>query len=207
MSSTSVSGSKLTHRELQQRRRLLQRRPLSGACAPSGFESNENPSRCIALDYVCGSPTYMLRIAQLTMTKPAALTVGIVSSIVASSVMMNLNQCNLAGNGTWSWLLQMDEAAGTLTTGRRPAGQPDPQSGYCMMNEVLQGALVVPATTSAPVQADGSFTAAPIPALMVPIFIDAGGSSAILLPMKQVRFANVKLSRSAAASANTTRRG
>lgn len=170
---------------------------LVGACAPQGAVCTAVTSRCIALDDPCGKSSYTMRMSQLTITAPQVLAQGLVASIVANGVQMNLPECNLQGNGAFSWLLQFDEVAQTLTTGgARP--EADPTSGYCMMDEVLLSGgspmTIAPATTPAVISKDGTFSAAPISAITIPIFLDLAGSSYVLIPMKKVTIHDGKLS-------------
>jgi hypothetical protein len=166
---------------------------LTGACAPTGAKCEMVQSRCIALDDPCGKGFSTHRISQLTVTKPTSLSMGLAGSIVTSSVQMNLPDCNLQGNGTFSWLLQFDELNGLMTTGATRPEQ-SPTSGYCMMDEFLSGILVAPTTTSMSIDKDGVVNAAKIPSLNIPIFLDLAGSSYVLIPMRGVSLHDAKLS-------------
>lgn len=69
---------------------------------------------------VCRSPSFDMRISQLTITKPDGLTAAknpVVAGILSDDVTPNLPECNLLGNGTFSWLLSFDLANSKLRTG------------------------------------------------------------------------------------------
>jgi hypothetical protein len=146
-------------------------------------------SDCIALEDYSASKTPVLRMAQLTMTKPDALAgSGVVPKVVANAVTMNLPACFLEGGGTFSWLLQFDETTGKLKTGgAKPVD--DPSAGYAFVDEMLkqgdQTFHVAPIELDAAVGADGTFAAAKGIDLIVPIYLDAAATSIVLLPLKQ----------------------
>jgi hypothetical protein len=152
------------------------------ACSPKDPACNQVTSCCIALADNQGAATAGLRISQLTFAKPALLVSGgLVGNLVANSVQMNLDQCNLAGGGTFSWLLQFDPAKDTLRTGgAKPAA--DPFGGYCFVNELLGGLAIAPVEVQSGL-ASGSF-AAGVGDMIVPIFLDASASQYVLLPLK-----------------------
>lgn len=102
----------------------------AGPCAPSCEATSGVESACVALVDNTDKSTFGLRIAQLAFSKPAALANPLLGAMITDGVTMSLEECNLDGAGTISWLLQFDTAAGTLTTGT--AGAVDsPTAGYC----------------------------------------------------------------------------
>jgi hypothetical protein len=139
-------------------------------------------SECIALkDNATGSID--LRIAQLTVSEPPVFSKGVVANIVANGVQMNLEECNLAGAGTFSWLLSFDPATSMVKTGgAKPVA--DPSTGYCFVNEMLSGKQVSPVTVASGLMA-GLFQSN-VNAINVPIYLDAAASNYILLPLHAV---------------------
>jgi hypothetical protein len=122
-------------------------------------------------------------MGQITFAKPAIFTAGLVGNIVTNSLQMNLGQCNLAGGGTFSWLLEYDTATDTLKTGgAKPAA--DPSVGYCFVNEMLSGIQIAPVSTNANLMIGE--LAANVGSLILPMYLDAMASSHILLPLKEV---------------------
>jgi hypothetical protein len=158
----------------------------AGACAPK--------ASCIATDKDCiglvdnsGKAKFGLRMSELDITTPDALTKGIIKQTVQSSVTPNVPSCNLMGAATFSWLIQFDTAAGTLKTGgAKPVT--DPTAGYAFDDEmVTQGTAtfhVQPITVMSMPDASGNFTTPKsTDTLYIPIFLDATGTQVVLLPM------------------------
>jgi hypothetical protein len=136
-------------------------------------------------------------MADLTFTAPTAFTKGIVKSVITSSVTPNAPQCDLAGNGTFSWLLAFDSATGTLTTGGAKP-QPVPAISYSFVSEDIPtlggGSLHLGTVTLAsPLDASchGTSTKGDV---NVPIYLDAGATSAVVLPLHQVQFSSLTVS-------------
>jgi hypothetical protein len=190
---------------------------LAAACGGGGGNSNNNgtpdafvpaacaPSAaCTAPDKTClglvdnnGKTSFGLRMSELDLTSPKALITGVVGNVVAGSITPNDVACNLDGRATFSWLLQFDTTAGTLKTGgARPVA--DATTGYSFDDEMIdQGANtfhVQPVTFNARPDASGNFAVTTGTDLIVPIFLDAAGSTTILLPLHQARIAMGTLS-------------
>lgn len=152
-------------------------------------------SECVALaDNSATATTASLRMSQLTITKPAALAEGLVASIVGSSVVMKNADCRLNGTGLFSWLLQFDLSAKTLTTGGAPPVA-DPNDGYCFVSGPTLGTDVAPTVLPAEISADGSFsaTAGADQVITVPIFLDAAATSGVLLQLHAAKISGGKL--------------
>jgi len=163
----------------------------SGAatCAPT--------AACTAADKTCLGlvdnsklTKFGLRMSELDLTAPAALTTGIVKSTVQGNVTPDEKPCNLDGSATFSWLLQFDTVAGTLKTGgAKPVT--DPSMGYSFDDEMItQGPTtfhVQPITYTVTPDATGKFSVVTGQDLIVPIFLNATGSSVVLLPLKAAR--------------------
>jgi hypothetical protein len=151
------------------------------ACDPVAAECREVTSDCIALTDNTGASPFGLRMGQLTVTKPDVLAKGLVASTIANGVTMNLGQCNLAGGGTFSWLLQFDTMTNKLLTG---GGKPtaDPKAGYCFTDEMLMGFQISPVSIDSALMG-GSFSAK-VGDIIVPIYLDAMAKGVVLLPLK-----------------------
>jgi len=171
-----------------------------GGCAPK--------ASCTAADKTClglvdnkGLTKFGLRMSELDVTSPAALTSGIVKTTVAGNVTPNNKPCNESGAATFSWLLQFDTAAKTLKTGgAKPVA--DANAGYSFDDEmIMQGtppkAFHVQPVTLMGVTPDattGAFSVAMGLDLIVPIFLNDTGTSVVLLPLHQARLATGTLS-------------
>jgi hypothetical protein len=165
-------------------------------CAP-GAACMAVDKDCIGLVDNAAQPSAGLRMSQLSLTKPSALNTGLVKNVVQGGVLPNIPTCNLGGSATFNWLLQFDIAGGTLKTGgAKPVA--DPSTGYLFVDEmVTQNGTqfhLQPVTMSATVGPNGDFNVATGVDLLVPIYLDAGGTQVVILPMHKVRFINGKLS-------------
>jgi hypothetical protein len=159
-----------------------------GPCAPTPACTTV-PSSCIALVDNAGQTTFGLRMNQITITTPPALSTGIVASTFGSAALPDLPACNLPGQGTLDWLLQFDTVNGTLTTGgAKPVA--DETQGYCFDNDMIPQGMqtfsLQPVVLSAPIQG-GTFNATQGLDLVVPIFLDQAATMVVLLPLRQVR--------------------
>ena len=160
--------------------------PLPGRCAPTDPSCPALSADCLALYDYSGQPSFTLRMAQLSITRPPVLITDVFYSIIGDGVNINLPTCNVSGKGTFSWLMQFDTTAGTLTTGgAKPKA--DPTAGFCFERD--QAAGIGPIQIAAPVAADGSFQAAPIDFLSIPIYLDMTATSYVQLPLHDVRIA------------------
>lgn len=154
---------------------------------------SEVESACLALEDNAGATTFGLRMAQLNITKPAALSQGLVAQIVGNSIVMKNTACRLNGTGLFSWLLEFDTAAKTLRTGGAPPVT-DPNAGYCFVDGPALGATIAPTTLPLEIAADGSFSAqATDQVITVPIFLDAAGEDGVLLPLHAAKLSGGKL--------------
>ena len=166
----------------------------SGAtCAPTGACAAVN-SDCLGLeDNSAKKDQIGLRVSQLTVAKPDALKAGAVKLIVDKGVYENLSDCNVNGNGTFSWLLEFDRTNNKLKTGgAKPVT--DPHAGYCFVNQTIEGFDVASATLDATVGADGKFSVTMGQDLIVPIFLDPQATSQVLLPLHNLVMTGATLS-------------
>jgi hypothetical protein len=167
--------------------------PAGGSCEPAaGCPSVV--SDCVAFADQAGADTFALRISQLTVTAPAALTDTTVKNLLAKGVTLDDgDSCQSAdgfslfsGDGTFNWILQFDLAAGTLKTGGAEL-QTDPTKPYCFLDGEIATFDVAP--LEAPITLDGNtFTIDEFRDVAVPIFTDpADQSKVIILPLRAVR--------------------
>jgi hypothetical protein len=162
-------------------------------CAPENDSAcniaREVESECISLVDNSKSSKFTLRIAQLEITAPSALSDNpTLSNVIGAGVRMNLPEC-LKGttdtNGTFTWLFQFDLDANTLKTGGA-LPEADPTRGYAFLTEDIDGFDVSPITLDLPIDADGSFEVVEGQDLIVPIFLDAAATDKVFLPLSDV---------------------
>lgn len=160
----------------------------------------EVPSRCVALEDACVAPDVLFRVSQLNMAKPAALSAGAVAALIANASLMDLPECHLTGTGAFSWLIHVDLAKQNfMSGGAEPVAKPS--DGYCFTKQKsFQGA-----DTPIVVDPQGGFvtvdsneekvTFTEITSLNVPVYTDQSGTNAIVLPIHQLRFNSVTMSK------------
>lgn len=152
-------------------------------------------SECVGLVDNKGQTKFGLRMSELAVEKPAALSTGIVATIVGGAVALASPECNLSGSGTFSWLLEFDTATSKLKTGgAKPVA--DPTTGFSFVDEMLGGKQVSPITFDTKPDASGNFAVTTGQDLVVPIFLDAAATQYVLLPLKKARIAMGTLSAS-----------
>jgi len=165
------------------------------ACAAECDANKGIKSDCIAIEDNSSADVYGLRMAQIVITKPSALTYEgnpIVSQLIDSGVTMNLEDCNLTGDGTFSWLLQFDTTTGKLKTGGALPAK-DPTAGYCFVNQMLGGTDVKPLVVDAKPDADGKFSVDVGGDVIVPIFLGSADDF-VLLPLRDAKIINATVS-------------
>ncbi|MEP7123583.1 MAG: hypothetical protein ABJE95_21825 [Byssovorax sp.] len=154
-------------------------------CSPGAQCPQVASSKCISLADNSAAKQFTLRMANLTLTAPPALTKGLVKGVVQNGVTMNLAPCNLNGGGTFSWLLQFDTATGMIKTG---GGKPadDPTKGYSFVDEtIMQGGKafkIAPFTAPAPITG-GKFAIVKGQDVIVPVYLDLKAMAVVLLPL------------------------
>ncbi|MEM6787706.1 MAG: hypothetical protein AAF928_08810 [Myxococcota bacterium] len=162
-----------------------------GDCTPTDPNCPGLGSACLALTDNAGLDEFTLRLAQLSVLRPASLTTDFVRSLIADGVNANLDACNLFGMGSFNLMVTFDRPADTLTLGGAFPEQ-DPTQGYCLVDDPDND--VAPVTVAANLQDDGSFSTDPIDRFVVPVFIDTTATEAVYLPLRQARITGGQLS-------------
>jgi hypothetical protein len=169
--------------------------PSLDPCTPSSPSCNVS-SLCMAPIDQSSASVFGLRMAQLDVSLPVSFSHGAMQTTLASAVLPDDPTCNLVGNGTFSWLLQFDPAAGTLVTGgARPPS--DPSAGYAFDDEMITSGAASFHVAKVMLEADETSTCAfssSAADLVMPAFLDAAGANVMLLPLHQVTFANGRIS-------------
>lgn len=142
---------------------------------------------CVSLTDNSAAATFALRVAQLTVAAPAALSTGPLASTIASGVELNnANACNLSGTGTFNWLLEMNTAGATARTGGA-LPMADPSLGYSFASGITLGSMVAPQTVSLHLAGDGTFTTGS-GNVTLPVYMDPSGTQGFALPLRGARF-------------------
>ncbi len=160
--------------------------PTDPACPAVGVSSD-----CLALVDNSGLDKFVLRLSQLVITAPPALSNVFMQGIVGDGVTINLPACNISGLGTFSFMFEFDKTTDRVRAGGALPEQ-NPGDGYCLANDPAND--IIPAETDANLQADGSFSTAPFAELTVPVYLDLAASSAVYLPLRQARIVNAQMS-------------
>ena len=168
--------------------------PGNGPYGCPGATCDLSQSICLASADNAGKSRVDLRIGQLAVTAPKALTQPFVrDTVIGANLSLNVESCALYGKGQFSWLLSFDLANNTLTTGGAPiiADEAALKAGTCFLDtrDAKTGLDIKPATVSATVAADGSFgTTGAVDKVAIPIFLDQTGQNVVYLPLHQVVF-------------------
>lgn len=152
---------------------------------------------CLPLSDNSGKSKLDLRIRRLTVVAPSALASNFIQGVVVDQgITLNAKQCGENGDGAFNWLIRIDKAAGTATTGGAPPTTDPFGVGYCFANAVASGSCIHVTPVSAPIQLTGNTfsTNTPIDKLNVPIFVSGNRDSLIILPISNVLVKNVTFS-------------
>jgi hypothetical protein len=160
--------------------------PTDPACPALAVESE-----CLALVDNSGKDEFALRMAQLTVTQPLALTEPLVQKFIGDGLIANLPACNLDGDGTFSLVTIFNRSTGRLTAGGA-LPESSPANGYCFVDDPAN--MVAPVEIGVDIADDGTFTTEPLPFIVLPVFTDLSGSSAVYLPLRQVVLTQATLS-------------
>jgi hypothetical protein len=161
----------------------------AAACSPTDAACTKVTSECIALADNKGKDTFTLRMSQLTVAKPAALSKGVAKTAIAGALLMNLKQCNLAGQGTFSLLMQFDTKAKKLTVGGATPVM-SPLKGYTFAKGMAAGLDISPVITDLNLDATNKFSPAKGVDLNIPIYLSATETTpGIVLPLHQASIA------------------
>ena len=137
-----------------------------------------------------------LRIRKLNVTAPTTLASVFVQKAVFDQSVDLKSLCGEGGDGTFSWLIQLDTVTHALTTGGAAPTDNPFTTGYCFVDTNIEGFAVAPVTLSTTQNAGGSFASAVIPKLYVPMFVasSTSGTQVIVLPLTNAKMEDVVLS-------------
>ncbi len=165
---------------------------LSGECWPQAeacyVAGPSGPgAECLSKADNSGKTTWTGRLTSIHIQKPTTLAQKLIQeSVIDKGVDLNQSDCNERGEGTFTWLLELDSTSGKLKTGGGlPIG--DPKAGSCFVS--LPNAALPVAPISVDIALDGNqFSASGID-VNVPIFADPNDlSNVIILPLHAVDF-------------------
>lgn len=184
-------------------------------CDPSDNRCAQDPTGTCAIDNAkCGASTCLpmanntgsvldFRLRRLNIIAPPALTYGVnptlQTAVINSAVDLKAKSCGEVGKGTFTWLLRIDKAAKTITTGGAPPSADPFGAGYCFYNHTVTVGTtpiaVKPVTVPLdPSSTDTKFTSTPLTKLFVPIFLDQAGTGVIILPLSNPVLKDVTVS-------------
>jgi hypothetical protein len=136
-------------------------------------------SDCLGLVDNAGKDQFAMRLSQLEVTAPKALTSPTVQKVVGDGVYVNLPECNVAGLGTFSLVVEFDLKGGKLKAGGAAPAM-NPEEGYCYVNDSTNGVAPIEVKTTF----DGlKFSTEAIPKVVLPVYVDASAKSAVFLPL------------------------
>jgi hypothetical protein len=135
-------------------------------------------------------------MAHLAFSKPKAFATGLIAGVFDGAITPVDAACNLNGSGTFSWLMHLDFATGTVTTG---GGKPssNPAGPFAFVDAMVStgGTAVHVHPVTAPGALSPACTlAAAVGDVYMPMYLDAAGTSSIILPLHSVRYHDVVVS-------------
>jgi hypothetical protein len=148
---------------------------MPARCAPGA--SCDRVGACLAELDQAGIADPALRITQLDITSPAPFTTGLFRSVIANAVTPDAPACNLTGDATTNWILQLVDGGTNLRFG---GGRARTSGPYVYVDEMIGGVPVQPVTV--PISTPPAVQSAPFD-IVLPIFLDAAGAQAMLLPL------------------------
>jgi hypothetical protein len=191
---------------------------------PSSGLSCTNMSKVCAVtktadDASCGEPLCLpmadnsdagvknFRMSAIHIAAPSALTGLVQNVVITGGVTPNVPTCGYgksqglsggSGNGLFNWLLSVDLANKTLTTGGAPFVSDPYKDGFCYVDTTVHpegGAPIAIGPLDASIQVDGSTFSMPAikGTLNIPVFTMAGGSP-IILPIDSAALNDVTIS-------------
>lgn len=160
--------------------------PTDPSCPALAIESD-----CLGLVDNSGKDEFVLRLSQLAVTAPKALTGPTVAKVVGDGVNINLPQCNVAGKGTFSLVVEFDLANGKLRAGGA-APTETPEDGYCYVVDPANN--VAPVEVKATFDSELNFSTEAISKITLPVYVDASATSAVYLPVTGAKLQDGKIS-------------
>nr|AYM54389.1 hypothetical protein [Phaselicystis flava] len=161
------------------------------ACTPQDAGCNPGKSVCAAVEVVDGAPSFALKMAHISFSKPAALSSGIAKSVLQNWLGPPPPVCHIP-NFLLAWIFRFDLTAGTLTTGgaRQGAGM---APGFQLIDDISAGAAITPVVAPIALGA-GCDLDVTVGDLNVPIQYDPGFASNFHLPFRKLRLHGGKVS-------------
>ena len=165
----------------------------AGSCVPTdpACPALAVTSDCLGLVDNNGQDEFALRLSQLEISAPAVLASPAVKTIVADGVNINLPACNVPGDGTFSFILQFNRSTDKLVAGGA-FPEADPADGYCFVTDAANN--VAPVEVDANLNADGTFSTAPLPLVTMPIYVDLEATGAVYLPLREAQISSAQIS-------------
>jgi hypothetical protein len=157
--------------------------PTSDACYVSG--PSGPGAECLAKTDNTNKTKWQGRLTGIEVKKPAKLALDFVQkAVIDNGVSLNQPECMESGEGTFSWLFEVDSVTKKMRTGGSPPIL-DPKAGGCFITMTNLSLPVAPIEVD--VTIDGlSFSASGID-VYVPIFLEPDNTTnAIVLPLHEV---------------------
>jgi hypothetical protein len=142
-------------------------------------------AECLAKADNAGQATWQGRLSSIRVKYPASLAGEFVQeNVIDKGISLNQPKCNENGDGTFSWLFEIDSTAKSMKTG---GSLPitDPQAGGCFVSLPGAAVPVAPITTSVTL-AGNTFSVKDLD-VNVPIFLSPTDlTNPIILPLHKV---------------------
>ncbi|MDB4938836.1 MAG: hypothetical protein JWP87_5808 [Labilithrix sp.] len=151
-------------------------------------------STCLPIGDNKGKDVQDFRIRRLKIATPATLAGELIqNTVVTLNIDLAEKSCGEQGKGLFTWLLQVDRTNNTLTTGGAPPPDDAIGQGFCFARFDLGATNVAPITSKIAFDGDKFRTLEP-QKVKIPIFLSKDVGSVILLPITDVKLADVTIS-------------
>jgi hypothetical protein len=151
-------------------------------------------STCLPIGDNKGKNVLDLRMRRLNVAAPAALSSTFIqNTVINSGIELKEPACAENGRGLFTWILQVDKAANTLITGGAPPSTDPLGKGFCFARFETGGTKIQPLIAKIEFAGD-TFKTLELADVNIPIFLSEELSSAIILPLRDVRIEGVTLS-------------
>ncbi len=151
-------------------------------------------STCLPIGDNKGKTVQDFRIRRLNIATPEALAGPLIQdTVVTLNISLAEKSCAEQGKGLFTWLLEVDRANNTLTTGGAPPPTDAIGQGFCFARFDLGATKIAPITSKIAFDGDTFHSLEP-QKLGIPIFLDQSVASVIVLPITDVKVEGVTIS-------------
>jgi len=166
----------------------------SGPCVPTAEECyGAGPTgpgaECLAKADNSSASKWQGRLTSILVKAPASLAGAFVQEqVIDKGISLDQPSCYEGGDGTFSWLYEIDPTAKTMKTGGSLPIGADPKVGGCFVTMTTTALKIAPITVPVTIEANNTSWSAQDIDVNVPIFLSATDTkNPIILPLHKVK--------------------